>query len=469
AAGVYQVTAAHPQALLAAVAAADPSGGSMAVVRSDEQYAQGKVELIGVQSERLGRVAAWRGKDRAQVDRIGERLREGATAPVPLGGDVMVRVNVSGLGDVPLRLGAMVSVPGLPPTVVWLGNLAVGQRDYAAPVTACAGCRFVGLAVGRVGAVTGAIRATLALQEIHTGGASLPLAADLWHTSSERNPSARVSVADKTLTVESNGPGEVVVSHVDTPARLPVVLAGAAPGEGDSFAFPSFADVQQEFSVVERADLLPRGGAHGLLFDLDLAVRSASVSAGLGEASDLRYEVWTDGTAGAGLDRKLAEHGVGLIRYQSIGSEKELLARRAPALGFSLYLLAGIAAAALGLGVLALSRRLGAADRRAELAALRATGVRTRVLRRALRRERLIGLALPLVIGVVAGVGAAVLMLPGIPLVTAGSTRPIELAELELWRSALEPSALVIAAAAALLVALAGWLTAGRLARGGVQ
>ncbi len=465
AAGVYQVTAAHPQALMAAVSAADPSGGTMAVVRADEQYAQGRVELIGVQSERLGDVAIWRGKDRADLAGLGERLREGAGKPVLLGADVSVRLSASGLGEVPLRLGAMVSAPGQPPVVVWLGPLAAGGHDYAAPLRACSGCRFVGLAVGRVGGLTGAIRATLALQEVRTGTTKLPIEAGTWRTSSDRNPSARVTVADGTLTVESSGPGDVIVSHVDTPSRLPAVLAGAAPGEGDGFTFPGFADVQQEFAVVERAEVLPRAGAHGLLFDLDLAVRSASVSAGLGESSDLRYEVWTNGAAAAGLDRRLAEHGVGLIRYQTKESVIEQLSRRAPALGFSLYLLAGIAAAALGLGVLALSRRLGAADRRAELNALRATGVRSRVLRRALRRERSVGLALPLIIGVGAGVGAAVLMLPGIPLVVAGATSPVA----DLWRVALEPSALTIAAAAALLVALTGWLTAGRQARGGVQ
>src|SRR5690606_35190643 len=65
AARVYSVTAAHPRALADAVVEADPSGRSMAVVRTSEPYADGRVELVGVQARLLPEIAVWRGRDRA--------------------------------------------------------------------------------------------------------------------------------------------------------------------------------------------------------------------------------------------------------------------------------------------------------------------------------------------------------------------------------------------------------------------
>lgn len=476
AATVFQVSAAHPEALVAAVAAADPSGRAMAVVRADEQYAQGRVELIGVQSELLSSVAVWRGQNKAQLSALAAQLKGTPAKRATVGGDITVKTTVSAVGEVPLRLGAVISAPGQPPTVAWLGDLKVGAKDYTASIPACTGsngCRLVGLAVGRVSGLAGPIRVTLTINEVRSGAAAVPARlneAKAWKTATDRNPTAKAQVSsagDKlTAVVESTGPGDVILSYLDAPAGLPAVLSGTAPGEGDTFAFPSFADVQQEFSVVRQTDWLPRAGAHGLLFDLDLAVRSASAYAGLADASDLRYEVWAASDAPAGLDRKLADQGVRVLRSQTIDSELEQLGRRAPALGFRLFLLAGIAAAALGFGVLLLGLRLGATDRRAEMAALRATGVRPRLLRRALRKERLASLVMPMLIGLGTGLGSALLMLPGLPLVTASVVAPPE----NLWLALiprLELAALPVALVAAVVVVLGGLLTAGRLARGG--
>jgi hypothetical protein len=90
-------------------------------------------------------------------------------------------------------------------------------------------------------------------------------------------------------------------------------------------------------------------------------------------------------------------------------------------LGLRLYLIAGAAAVALAIGVVLLTANVGAQTRRYELAALRVAGVRPRVLRRGLLREYLHLLGLPLLVGVGVGVAGAALMLPGIPIVTAGT------------------------------------------------
>jgi putative ABC transport system permease protein len=473
---VYQVIPASPEALVAAVAAADPTAHSMAVIRGEQEFDQRKVELLGVQSTLLGDVAIWPGKDKAAVTALGKKLRGDAAKPATVGGDISVRAITAGIGEVPLRLGAVIARPGQPPAVSWLGDVKAGQKDYAAALPTCpaaAGCRLVGLALGRAGGLTGAIRATLTVGEIRSGATSLPLRAGdagAWRNAADRNPTAKVQVApgDKlTLAVESTGPGDVVISYLDTPARLPVVVAGnagvaASAGNAGEFDFPGLAGSPQAFTQVEKDPRVPRAGDNALLFDYDLAVRAGSVTTGLSEVATLRYEVWAASDAPAGLDRKLADNGLRVIKTQTLQGELEQLGRRAPALGFRLYLLAGIAAAALGLGVLLLSLRLGARERRAELEALRATGVRAQAIRRAARRERFALLATPLILGLLTGVGSALLMLPGVPMVTANVTARPE----NLWQALipqLQIAALPLSIAGAVVVLLTGLITAGRV------
>jgi putative ABC transport system permease protein len=80
---VVGVEAPDPAALKAAVAAADPGGHSMAVVRVSEHYNTGSVEVIAVDSKRLADVAVWRGRSAAAVADLAARLRP-ATLPAAL-------------------------------------------------------------------------------------------------------------------------------------------------------------------------------------------------------------------------------------------------------------------------------------------------------------------------------------------------------------------------------------------------
>jgi hypothetical protein len=474
---VYAVSAEHPQALVKALAATDPTNRSMAVVRVDELYNNQRVELIGVQSERLPAVAIWRDHDAATLSLLAGRLRADAPQVAEVGGQLTARATVSSLGATPARLGAVLSSPGEPPSIVWLGKLREGTRNYIAAAPACAAtpCRVVGLAVGREAGESGPVQVELTMQSLSSGGQQLPLRfaeSKAWRFLVDRTPNATVRVTPGTqlgLSVNSADQGDVLVSYLDTPAELPAVLAGPAPSSDDPehFDLPAFAEAPQGFSVLEKAALLPRAGERGLLFDLDLATRAASVTQGLSDASDLRYEVWAAPDAPADLAAKLAGQGVQVLRTETVPDELARLGRRAPALGLRLYLLAGIAAALLALGVLMLSTRLGAGDRRAELAALRVTGVRPNVLRRALRRERLALIGLPMVVGLLVGVGAAALMLPGIPLVTVGTAGAPNLTGDVL--GALVPGltldALPLAIAGALLVLVLAVIRGGRLVK----
>ncbi|HEX6497710.1 MAG TPA: FtsX-like permease family protein [Micromonosporaceae bacterium] len=428
---VYTVVAPHPQALVDAVGRADPGGHAMAVVRLRERYLDGAEELIGVQTPLLRDAAIWRGRSPQWLASLGTRLRPDTAPPLELKGDLAVRVAVGTLSSRAVRLSALVSVPGDPPRTVPLGLLAKGVRDYRAALPGCAsGCRLLGFGVGRAGIGTDRITASLQIRSVRSGGTALPTGFDatrLWRVDQARSGSATVAVHPGDalgIDVDSTDPNDAVVEYVDAPDTLPVVLAGAAPSDdphADAFRFPGFTDQPQAFTVAERVAALPRVGSHALLFDLDSAVRLAEHTAGLADNDTLRYEVWAGAHAPPDLAQRLAASGIQVLGEQDVTGYRNQLSRRAPALGLRLYLLAGAAAILLAVGVVLLTAYIGADARLYELAALRVAGVRQAVLRRAVLREYRSLLGAPLVVGFLAGVGGALLMLPGIPLVTVGT------------------------------------------------
>jgi putative ABC transport system permease protein len=432
---VYTVAAAHPGALVNAVRASGADGSAMAVVRSAEQYDGRQIELIAVQAPVLAQVAQWRGQDEEHLSSLAAALRPDVAAePLELDGRIGVDVRVRVLGAVPLRLGAIVSVPGEPPATVSLGLLSRGTRTYAAGLPECAdGCRLVGLSLNRVGSGAGTIAADLEVRGIRSGGGALAARlddADAWRALPGRTAGANITATAGSalrLTASNVTQGDVVLAYIDTPEALPAVVAGPVPADDDhatEFSFPGFAESPQAFSVVRDVPSLPRAGTRGLLFDLDYAVRTAERTASLADSSQLRYEVWANASAPADLDRRLGEAGLRVLRTQTMTGELDRLGRRAPALALWLYLLAGAAAVLLAIGVVLLTAYVGADGRRYELAALRVAGVRRRLLRRGMLREQLALLGMPLLVGFAVGVAGAVLMLPGIPLVAVGTTQP---------------------------------------------
>ena len=207
-------------------------------------------------------------------------------------------------------------------------------------------------------------------------------------------------------------------------STIPVALTGPTPNDDPAatdFTFPGLGDMPQRFTVVDSYPSLPRTGERALLFDLDRAVTAAEAGSGLSDNTRLRYEVWAGPAAPADLSPRLAASGLQILGEESIAAERDRLARGAPALGLGLYLIAGAAAVVLAVGAVLLTAYIGASTRGYELAALRATGVRPAALRLGLLREYAHLLGLPFLVGLAVGVAGAVLMLPGIPLVTVGT------------------------------------------------
>ncbi|MDG6106023.1 ABC transporter permease [Dactylosporangium aurantiacum] len=432
---VLTVAADHPSALEAAVDRADPGGHAMAVVRASQRFDNAPVELVGVQSGRLADVAVWRGRSRADVGELAARLHPDVAAPLRVGRDLAADITVDALPARPaLRVAAIVAAPGQPPRTVTLGGLSKGAKSYHATLNGCAnGCRLVGLAVGRAAGGSEPFAVSVTVRGLQSDGGPLAPGFDLAGRWQPRHSGggAQVTVrpgAALGVDVSGSDPADAVVEHVDTPAALPAVLAGGAPADdaaAATFRLPGFSDQPQPFTVAAHAASLPRAGRRGVLFDLDYATRMAERGASLADNATLRYEVWASAAAPADLDRRLAAAGVQVLRTETIDGQLSQLARRAPALGLWLYLLAGGAAILLAIGVVLLTAYVGVRARLYELAALRVAGVRAGQLRRAVFREYRALLGLPLVVGLGAGLVGAMVMLPGIPLVTVGVAAPV--------------------------------------------
>jgi putative ABC transport system permease protein len=424
---VIEVGAAHPDALVAAVEATAPDA-AMPVVRVTEPYAGATVELVGVRSDRFADVAVWRGRDRDELADLAARLRPAGAPPLAVDSFVEVTASVGGLSGRP-RLAALVAPAGEPARPVDLGGLADGSRRYRASLSSCpAGCRLLGLAVTRTGSGSQPMAAVVSVERIDTGAGPLTAGFEAdgrWRARGSGAPAQVQAGPALRIEVNASGPGDAVVEYVDTPTALPVALAGPTPADdatATEFDFPGFGETPQHFAVVGRESALPRVGTRAVLFDLDYAVRSAQRSSTLSDNTRLRYEVWATADAPADLVSRLAGRGLEIYGEESIVAERARLARGAPALGLALYLIAGVAALALAIGAVLLTAYIGAQTRRYELAALRVAGVRSWSLRRGLLREYGHLLGLPVLVGAVTGVAGAALMLPGIPLVTVGTS-----------------------------------------------
>jgi len=422
---VVRVSAADPGALIAAVDAAAPDGSAMPVVRVTERYGDGLVELVGVRATQLPEVGIWRQYTDSELAGLSADLTPADVAPLTVRGQVELAVTASRIEGSP-DLSVIVAPPGASARTERLGALQEGRHVYRATLERCAaGCRLLGFAL--VPASDAPIAANLAVSGIATVEGSLAAGFDIaqrWQASRTTTGVTVTAGGELTVAVAAPRTDRVVIDYRDAPESLPVVVSGGSPDDdpaADEFSFPGLGETPQRFTVVQRAATLPRAGAHALLFDLDSAVRSAERASALSDSSRLRYEVWANGSAPADLASRLATAGLTVLADESIDSERARLERGAPALGLRLSLLAALAAMLLAVGVVLLTAYVGAAARRDEFAALRVAGVRPAVLRRGLLREYLHLLGVPLVVGAVAGGLAALVILPGLPLVRVGA------------------------------------------------
>jgi predicted lysophospholipase L1 biosynthesis ABC-type transport system permease subunit len=179
----------------------------------------------------------------------------------------------------------------------------------------------------------------------------------------------------------------------------------------------------------------------GAMADLPYAVAATSTAP---VALDL--QVWLAPDADPGIRAVLAENGITVLGAETVADRESELGRSGDALALRLFLIAALAALALGAGTLLAQAYVVLRRRAYELAALRTLGASRRDLIASGRREQLVLAAVGVGLGAVTGLVSAALALG--PLL-AGPDTPGP----PVW---LGPAwAAVLALIAAVLVALA--------------
>ncbi|HEY1177701.1 MAG TPA: FtsX-like permease family protein, partial [Phytomonospora sp.] len=430
---VFEVTAPNPAALLDAVARIDPDGAfAMGVARTQVRYGDGVVGVVAVQSDRLDDVAVWRDHDRDWLAATGSALRPPGPEPLTVRGPLTVTADVSTLAvSRPMKLVARVAGAGEQPQTVRLGELEKGEGTYRAELPGCAGgCQLIGLGVSRFPGTFDDLEVELSITSITDGDTDLTptLAVEgEWRRPADLTPEITMRVTPSpeglTMLADSTDPRDLIVEHAAIPAALPTILSGVVPADDPyavDFSFPGLHGRPQPFHIVGTDQIVPRGGTRALLTDLSYTAMQAGSSGALSGISTLTYEVWAIAAAPSDLPDRLAAEGLSVVDRDDIGAHLEILGRKAPALGLRLYLLAGGAAVLLAVGTVLFTAQSASAARGYEVAALRVAGVGRRVVRASIAREYSIVIGVPLLLGLLSGMAGAWLMLPTVPLVSAG-------------------------------------------------
>ncbi|TDC05783.1 ABC transporter permease [Nonomuraea longispora] len=428
----------EPGKLIAAVAAADPGGGTAAPVIK----VPGPPQLIATDPRRLAAVgAAWRPGLAGGVT----LAQAAARLPTPDEPRVWVRgdrLRVEVAHDRPskgwaIKLFVTFRVPGqLRPAQLPLGELAgrSGVHEWNLP-PACGQARcelraFRGQPVPPAQFEESAfVRVSVTGMAVRDQGRWRSLRLPRWEPNVGQSDGAFAvtMVGNQTLRPATYDPqppavavgqiGDRVVPGLDHafdgPVRT-VVASGAAPG---------LTDV-------------------GVLVNLEQADRMA-----YGVHEKASYQVWTGLTDTAALERELERQGLSVVSRRHVADLTASFAGQGPGLALLLLLASALAAAALALGRTVLALHTSARRRAYELAALEASGARVASLRLALLLEQVITIAAGTLAGLLAGLVAARVALGRIPQFTSPPVTPPLPHEV-----ALAPVALV--AGAALLVSL---------------
>jgi hypothetical protein len=417
------------------------------------------VSVLGVQPQRFARVAYWNDSFAASsLPSLAAALAPPAPPPVTLAGDaVRVTVRVRSLVPAGAELAADVVVPaGTGLTPVTLGRLpARGTVTLTGQLTGCP-CTLhdltVNLTAGQAAAsVTGDLAFTRLQVHRSTGWASpggVFTDASKWRPGIADHPPDVVSAAASGLRWHFVTPGKqspaIVVA--DRPAVLPAIVSAALTG-GRRGTFTGIGLDGSPLPVrpVATAAAVPAAPASGIVVDR----RYAELAAG-GNLSQVTDQVWVAAGARQVIEAKLAAAHVRVVSAQDAGAVAAQLGRQGPGLASVLFLADAAAAAVLAVSGAILGLYLSARRRRYEYAALAASGVARRTIRRALLTEQLAVLGFGTVVGIAAGLAAAVVVLPNIPeFITEPVAPPLS------YTPAAGQLAALLGVAAALLLAVA--------------
>ena len=473
--------------LRAAVARADPDGNdAMAAV----VVRLGNTPLLALDTTRMTGVAAWRPDYSSSSQREVIAWLHPKTAPPVILTGQQLRVEIALTRTAALRgpvLGSVtVSDDRHRQSTVALGTLRPGRASYQGSLSPdCArGCRITAVHAApddlpflpeHTTKPRPQVDVTISSLEVADSAAGPWRRVDAGLTRPERwrigQDAAGASSSDGSLKVsflpDLGAEGWPALVPADVPDHVPAVLASETvalyPGQAQADASASGLDGNAlVLDGTVHSVALPQLDRVGAMVDLTMAQR-AMTDGGIGSASS---QVWLSKSAPKSMDRRLEQQGLRIVATDGYRSYLTKLDHTGPAFADSLFVVAAGAATILAIGATVLGGLVTARRRSYELAALEAVGVSPRSLRRATAAEQGLLLSVGLVLGVLAGIGGAVLALPSTPFfVETDVGPPVEFA-LPLTTLAVLVAAIVVILAITCLVMarlIEGQATASRL------
>ncbi len=437
----------HRAGFVRAVERVDPAGRfAMAAVAVRTESSA----LLAVDSSRLGAVVSWpNGVLSSTGTGLARALNPRAAPSVNLPGapvEVVADMTSRPAGGGDLALALWLSDPQAGTSIVQLGRLRSGSFTYRGSLAlACpTGCRLAGVGVVPVGAGKGPT-AALALRITHVlvqsaGSGWTPINADLssgqWRPTAngvriDAGPSGGLGMVIPASVAASyvgaTGPSTPPMASVaDASSQVPGIATGelesinGASLTGGSVPSQGLDGNTLNIRPVATATAIPRLGGDAVLVDLGVLQR-VQVNPTISGATD---QVWLSPAAPADAIARLQRAGLQIEQVQRASVVFAGLQRSGPALADDFLLLATIAAllaaAASTLGALGATIR----QRATELTALEVGGVRRLVLARALAIETGV-MVLTALFGAVAGVLAAAMAIPSLPVLASPSLVPL--------------------------------------------
>ena len=408
--------------LRAVVRSVDPDGTWAMAAEVWLPFGGMRGSLLAVDSAALPHVAHWRGDFAAvPLRQLAATLGTPAPPPVRLTGDAVGLDLTSVALPVPNHAVQALVTSGRGQQVLSLGELHPGSHRYQAGLPACGrGCTLDGIVIARDGNAVAEVKGTLRLTGVvdRRGGGWHDVPVDLgaaggWHQQLTHGPaSSTVTPLPSGVTWRFSVAGGEEPTLVRSALAWPLRVAAGRDVVIDP-AGPTVVNFDEETVPLDATlsvDVVPQQGRASSLVDLD-AARLA-----LPRFEEFAtQQVWLSKAAPADAVEQLRAAGLQIIETRSTSARRALLDRSAPALGLLLFAFAAAAAAVLAAGATAVALYLSGRRRSFELAAMLVVGAPRRSLVAAAVGEQLLVLGTAMVLGVTAGLGSALLVLPAVP------------------------------------------------------
>jgi putative ABC transport system permease protein len=435
---VLTVTTPPGKDLGAVVDRADPGGTKAAVVDKFVSLTSGSAGTVtlAVDPQRFAHVAFWpSGFSAKPLRALAAKLDPPAPAPVLVTGNAMrITVNVSHLSQPGEQLYANVTTGASP---VSLGTLPThGTVTLTGGLTGCPcvlqsfylqpAAQNIHLAAPVTGQVTFAGLADRGRGGWTSARPGLFTSAVAWMSGDSFSPPdvLQATAAGLSWTFDSTSARKAAPTliSVNRPYPMPALApAGMIGGRGSLFQGVGLDGGSLPVRIVAPVAAVPGAPANGFVVDRHYAELAAGQN-----MPQAQQQVWLAAGAQRLIEPRLAAAGVQVTSVASAAATAAALGRQGPALASVLFLADAAAAALLAAGAAILGLYLSARRRRYEYAALTASGVSHRALRRAVLLELAVVLGYGTVVGIATGLAAAAMALRAVPeFVTNPSAPPL--------------------------------------------